>query len=334
MTSFDERGADDLWSKLSRTVRKRFTQLATLDSRKPGQKARVLLAMMDAIDDGGPTSAAAQKLIWADFSDDAVSRQVKDLVQLVEGNNIGAVEYNLVARAGLLIDLQLIPPATYKVVQQMESSHGSASGASELPVCGRFPHETRCACTIPCGRALKEVSLSEIRPGFFIGPIQAAYLDADLRARGVTHVLNLSGTSYHERDFITYCCVDLTDTADGNLRGALPACLRFIHQALGSAGSGSEGGNDGSGCLGGSMNQRGRGGGVLVHCLAGKSRSASVCAAWLMVSECLSAEDAITAVHAAHPRADPNDGFRRALCRFQSEQEQQKRQKQRQPPGS
>ena len=62
MTSFD--GADDLWSRLSSAVRKRFTQLATLDPRKPGQKARVMLAMMDAIDDGGPTSPAAQKLIW------------------------------------------------------------------------------------------------------------------------------------------------------------------------------------------------------------------------------------------------------------------------------
>ena len=120
---------DHLWSRLSSAVRKRFTQLATSDSGKPGQKARVMLAMMDAIDDGGPTSAAAQELIWADFSDDTVSRQVKDLLQVVERRNINAVQYELIARAGLLIDLQLIPPATYELAQQeVESSHGTFPG--------------------------------------------------------------------------------------------------------------------------------------------------------------------------------------------------------------
>ena len=102
-------------------------------------------------------------------------------------------------------------------------------------MCGRFPKMTRCGCTIPCKKALREVSLSEIRPGFYIGPIQAAYLDYELRARGVTHVLNLSGTRYHERDRISYCRVDFADTTDADLRGALPACLQFIARGLGSA---------------------------------------------------------------------------------------------------
>merc|ERR1719201_1571051 len=139
----------------------------------------------------------------------------------------------------------------------MQSPLRLTSGASEFPVCGRFLEATRCGCTIPCRVALKEVSLSEIRPGFFISPLQGAYADAELQARGVTHVLNLSETSYQERDFITYCRVDFEDTPGADIGGALPACLRFIAKSLGPA----AGGNGGSGGLDGSSGGGGGGGG-------------------------------------------------------------------------
>mmetsp|Transcript_6916 Transcript_6916/g.14402 ORF Transcript_6916/g.14402 Transcript_6916/m.14402 type:complete len:346 (-) Transcript_6916:68-1105(-) len=338
---------DDFWLQLSSSVRKRYTKLAGLDPMKPGQKARVLILMVDAIGHdggGGIHSAAAEKLVWADFSNEAVARQVKDFAELMKSGAVVAVEYNLVARAGLLIDLQLIPPAMYELAQSKSSLTSAAL------ICGRFPKETRCGCTIPCQKALREVFLSEIRPGFYIGPVQAAYLDDELRARGVTHVLNLSGTRYHERDSITYCCVDFADTPDADLRGVLPACLRFIARSLGSAAGSGESSSDASDANGGcgkgggssltssvsgvgggsstssmkSSSGRGRGGGgVLVHCLAGKSRSASVCAAWLIVSEGLTAAEAIAAVQSAHPRADPNRGFRDALRRFEDKQQRQ-----------
>ena len=53
--------------------------------------------------------------------------------------------------------------------------------------------------------------------------------------------------------------------------------------------------------------------GVLVHCHAGKSRSATICAAYLVATEGLSDEQSIDAVHASHPRADPNVNFREQL---------------------
>ena len=111
---------DDFWLQLSSSVRKRFTKLAGLDPMKPGQKARVMILMLDAIDDG-IHSSSAEKLVWADFSDETVARQVKDFAELVKSGAVVAVEYNLVARAGLLIDLQLIPPAMYEFAQSKSS---------------------------------------------------------------------------------------------------------------------------------------------------------------------------------------------------------------------
>jgi hypothetical protein len=52
---------------------------------------------------------------------------------------------------------------------------------------------------------------------------------------------------------------------------------------------------------------------VLVHCVAGVSRSAAVLTAWLVVHEGRSLRDAVTAVRAARPVAMPNVGFWRAL---------------------
>jgi hypothetical protein len=52
---------------------------------------------------------------------------------------------------------------------------------------------------------------------------------------------------------------------------------------------------------------------VLVHCVAGVSRSAAVVAAWLVIHERRTLRDAVSAVRVARPVAMPNVGFWRAL---------------------
>uniref|UniRef100_A0A0D6R7I8 Tyrosine-protein phosphatase domain-containing protein n=1 Tax=Araucaria cunninghamii TaxID=56994 RepID=A0A0D6R7I8_ARACU len=86
--------------------------------------------------------------------------------------------------------------------------------------------------------------------------------------------------------------VSLNDHVTENLLNRLEACLDFIHGA------------------------RQRGGTVLVHCMAGVSRSASVIVAYLMRTENLSFQDALSSLRKESPTASPNKGFIDQLVMF------------------
>jgi len=58
--------------------------------------------------------------------------------------------------------------------------------------------------------------------------------------------------------------------------------------------------------------------GVLVHCLAGISRSVSVTVAYLMSSMCLSLDDAYTLVKRRRPHASPSLNFMGQLLDFEA----------------
>lgn len=84
------------------------------------------------------------------------------------------------------------------VVSCQEGVHRSAEFAKQLNVaclqaatadsnshdviCGRFPAQRICGCTIPCRVAMKEVRISQIREKLYIGPVQVA-------STPVTHLL-------------------------------------------------------------------------------------------------------------------------------------------------
>jgi len=86
--------------------------------------------------------------------------------------------------------------------------------------------------------------------------------------------------------------VPVYDDPEEDLLAHLPAALAFIRGAL-------EGGRGGSG----------RDGAVLVHCYAGRSRSAALAAAHLVADRGLSLRQALGTVCAARPGAAPNAGF-------------------------
>eukprot|EP00418_Pyrodinium_bahamense_P072831 CAMPEP_0179099730 /NCGR_PEP_ID=MMETSP0796-20121207/46023_1 /TAXON_ID=73915 /ORGANISM="Pyrodinium bahamense, Strain pbaha01" /LENGTH=306 /DNA_ID=CAMNT_0020797535 /DNA_START=80 /DNA_END=997 /DNA_ORIENTATION=+ len=107
-------------------------------------------------------------------------------------------------------------------------------------------------------------------------------------AAGVTHVVNASGAEYARCAGIEYLDLPLEDAEDADISQHCGACSDFIEAALGSHGL------------------------VLVHCKAGRSRSASLVAAWLM-QRGRTLEEALEAVRRARPIAQPNPGFLQQL---------------------
>ncbi|KAJ2161895.1 tyrosine protein phosphatase yvh1 [Coemansia sp. RSA 552] len=136
-------------------------------------------------------------------------------------------------------------------------------------------------------------TMDEVTDGLFVGSAMAEADRAGLQARGITHVLSLAKhyAPSHPHDFV-YKRVSIDDLPGENIIQYFPACNAFIDQAL-------------------------RGGGrVLVHCMAGQSRSATAAAAFMMWKQRLRAEQALAAIKAKRPQIYPNEGFREQLQLF------------------
>jgi len=131
---------DRWWSELCVSLRKNYAAVAAVDSSKPGQKARMVMAFVDTIEENGLTSPTTQTLVWGTYDNEIVSKQVLTLRKLMQTGSATAdmkrVEYNLVARAGLLIDPRLVSPDMYLLggersepvrKAQDATSHGGAS---------------------------------------------------------------------------------------------------------------------------------------------------------------------------------------------------------------
>jgi atypical dual specificity phosphatase len=114
---------------------------------------------------------------------------------------------------------------------------------------------------------------------------------------GITHVLCVACDlpQPYPCDFV-YQRVLIQDSCDAPLHTHFESCFQFIQSGLEA------------------------GGGVLVHCFAGRSRSATVVAAWLMCTHHLTMLEALAMVHAVRPQASPNAGFMRQLAAFEEQE--------------
>ncbi|KAL6707949.1 tyrosine protein phosphatase yvh1 [Coniothyrium glycines] len=112
-----------------------------------------------------------------------------------------------------------------------------------------------------------------------------------LQQANITHVLSVLRTPLDQDLFspFQHMVVEVDDVDDENLLEHFPATHRFIQQGL-----------DG-------------GGGVLVHCAMGKSRSATVVIAYLMQVHRIGPLEALSQVRQARSICEPNDGFMKQL---------------------
>lgn len=139
--------------------------------------------------------------------------------------------------------------------------------------------------------------ISTVIPGkLLLGSAQHETDYAMLRERQVTHILQVGSElrPSHPQHF-TYLHVGMEDVEQEDLVQRLPRCRAFIDEAVSN------------------------GGVVLVHCMAGISRSSSVCIAYLMAADGLSFDAAFKQVKLARPCVYPNLGFLFQLWELEKE---------------
>lgn len=133
----------------------------------------------------------------------------------------------------------------------------------------------------------------EIIPGLFIGSIGAALNKDGLLAVGITHVLCAAGgIKLYFPETFTYKQVIIGDKINSDMYSHLPGCCNFIGKALKPGGK------------------------VLVHCFAGQSRSATVIAAYLMLTQKLNLEAAVSLMRSKRKQVQPNPGFCAQLLKW------------------
>lgn len=128
-----------------------------------------------------------------------------------------------------------------------------------------------------------------IAPGLYMGSIHCSFNEAGMTAKGVSHIINTSGTPATFPARFHYLSISIRDKDYSNLLSCIPACNIFIEAGLESGGS------------------------VLVHCTGGRSRSAAILTAFLMSSKKIGFEEAFAIVKQARSLAACNAGFEEQL---------------------
>lgn len=135
----------------------------------------------------------------------------------------------------------------------------------------------------PAKKVKEDCEPAEVVPGVYLGSIGAAHNKEVLQRLNITHVLTVaSGFAPKHPDDFTYCVVNVADRPEETLSRHFERALKFIARALLDGGK------------------------VLVHCFAGKSRSATICAAYVMATEGTNLEETMRRIKTARPVADPN----------------------------
>nr|XP_018684548.1 PREDICTED: dual specificity protein phosphatase 1B-like isoform X4 [Musa acuminata subsp. malaccensis] len=134
----------------------------------------------------------------------------------------------------------------------------------------------------------------QIEEGLFLGSVGAALNKSALKDLNITHILTVAKSldAAFPNDFV-YKKIDVFDTPGTELVKYFAECFSFIDEA------------------------RSAGGGVLVHCFAGMSRSVTVVVAYLMKKHRMSLSDALSLVRSKRPHIAPNHGFLTQLANFE-----------------
>ncbi|CAI0466353.1 unnamed protein product [Linum tenue] len=135
--------------------------------------------------------------------------------------------------------------------------------------------------------------LCQIEEGLFLGSITEATMKDALKQANVTHILTVASFLPSFPEEFQYKVVNISDSVNTNIAQHFDDCFDFIDES------------------------KRLGGGVLVHCFMGVSRSVTVVVAYLMKKRHMSLSQALQHVRSRRPQASPNPGFISQLQKFE-----------------
>jgi len=134
----------------------------------------------------------------------------------------------------------------------------------------------------------------EIIQGMYLGSIDAAQEKELLDEKNITHILAIAKGAYPKfPENFKYLTISVLDSPSQNLIQHFDECFQFIDSA------------------------RNSGKAILVHCMAGISRSATVVIAYIMSRMQLTFFEATAIVKSARRIISPNEGFTKQLLMFE-----------------
>jgi len=143
---------------------------------------------------------------------------------------------------------------------------------------------------------IRDFDAQEIVPNLFLGDVYAAHNTKELKKRNITHIVTCTvGVAPPFPETFQYKHLKILDCAAETIHEHFPETSSFIADAL------AEGGK------------------VLVHCIRGVSRSATIVCAYLMTAFKISHIEAVHRVRSKRPIARPNYGFMMQLEMFARE---------------
>lgn len=130
----------------------------------------------------------------------------------------------------------------------------------------------------------------EIIPGVYLGNIYSAYDIKKLKELGITHIISvLAGfTPPHPEDF-NYLVINALDSVNTDLQESFGKSNEFIDDAFGNCGN------------------------VLIHCMAGRSRSVTILSAYMIKTFRSTVETTLSLIKKERSIIDPNKHFKQQL---------------------
>jgi hypothetical protein len=131
----------------------------------------------------------------------------------------------------------------------------------------------------------------EIIPGVFLGSINSSY-DLDvLKSKGITHIISviLGYVPAYPDDF-KYLIINALDNENNSISDVFQSCNNFINHAL--------------------FEENGK---VLIHCMAGRSRSATILSAYIIDTYGMNVDNVLNLLRSKRKIVEPNSSFIKQL---------------------